>query len=201
MADIPMPIVVAVLAAVIALLGAWSLRRRRRRRLEQADSPLPDYQHVLAELRRHQPATVAEVPPPRRDELHERRQQRRLKLDLRPLGEEDRQRYISAWQQLQARVINSPNATVRHGFRLVTDVMTARGFPIEDAAQRRTELTIEGAAVIDDYRRLRTIAERNDRGAATGDEQRKAVALLRALFQYLLAAATAPEESRRHAAG
>ncbi len=222
MPEIPNPaifLLAAIFAFAVLLLAVFRLQRRRRRAGDLSDSPLPDYNRVLAELRRRQaaeprpPVAAArdEAPSgaPRRDDVGERRQQRQRRIELRALGEGERRAYFAAWQRLQTQAGADPRRVVEQGLKLCEEVLQARGFLGEPAAAgapaRRVPsapLTpVEAAALSADYDRLRDLAGRSARGTATAEEQRQALVVLQALLHHLLATGVAPVEPRRYAAG
>ena len=71
--------------------------------------------------------------------------------------------------------------------RLVVDVMSARGYPVEDFEQRADDLSVRHAEVTQRYREARRIAEANEAGRVDTEELRQAVTSYRALVQALLA--------------
>ena len=69
---------------------------------------------------------------------------------------------------------------------LVTDVMTARGYPMSDFDRREEDLTVDHANVVHHYRAAREIAARHARHAAETEELRQALVHYRELFADLL---------------
>ena len=72
--------------------------------------------------------------------------------------------------------------------RLIEEVMRARGYPVEDAAHRLDDLSVEHAAVVSHYRSGRDIVVRHGRGEASTEDLRKAMVHFRALFDELVGA-------------
>ena len=70
--------------------------------------------------------------------------------------------------------------------QLVTHVMTARGYPLEDFEQRADDLSVDHPVVVQNYRTARALALRRQRNEAGTEEMRQAVVNYRALFDELL---------------
>jgi hypothetical protein len=88
---------------------------------------------------------------------------------------------------VQALFVDDPNGAVAAADRLVTEVMSARGYPIEDFDTRAADLSVQHPRVVDNYRTARALATRRARGEAATEELRQAVVNYRALFEDLLA--------------
>jgi hypothetical protein len=82
--------------------------------------------------------------------------------------------------------VDDPDGAVVAADRLVTEVMAARGYPIEDFETRAADLSVDHPRVVENYRAARTIAQRRERGEAGTEELRQAVMNYRALFDDLL---------------
>jgi hypothetical protein len=71
---------------------------------------------------------------------------------------------------------------------LVVEVMSARGYPVEEDFDRRADdLSVEHAEVVQRYREARRIAEANAEGRVDTEDLRQAVTSYRALVKALLA--------------
>lgn len=114
------------------------------------------------------------------------RQQRVRDLHIQPLAPGARDRYSEEWRGVQATFVDEPGAAVRSADGLVTKVMRDRGYPVDDAAQRVDDLSVEHADVVNNYRNARAISQRNDQGQATTEDLRKAMVSYRSLFAALL---------------
>jgi hypothetical protein len=65
--------------------------------------------------------------------------------------------------------------------------MTARGYPVKDDFERRTEdLSVDHAEVVQNYRAGHDIAVRHSRGEASTEDLRNAMIHFRALFDDLV---------------
>jgi hypothetical protein len=173
-------VLIGIGAAIVCALIAWNVyRNRRRARLQERFGS--EYDRALADA------------PTRREaesELAERRK-RREELDIRPLEQANRDRYMSRWRQTQEKFVDNPEAAVFDADVLIQEVMRERGYPVEDFDQRAADLSVDHADVISNYRAAHAIAVSNQQGNATTDDLRNAVVHYRALFSDLLEVDTA----------
>lgn len=169
-------IIVAVVVILIVALLAVAASRRRSEALQKRFGP--EYDRTVEQTGSRQRAE-AELAA---------RQQRAKKLDLRELTPGARSRYADAWREVQARFVDQPSDAVRDGDRLVTDVMRDRGYPVDDMHRRYEDLSVDHAAVLDNYRTANEIAQRNATGGASTEDLRRAMVSYRALFADLLGA-------------
>lgn len=163
-------IVLAVVVIAIIVLVAWIGMRRRSLRSKFG----PEYEKVAEQSGSKW----------RADSELAARQQRRQKLDIRPLGEEQRQRYSGQWQQVQADFVDQPYEAVASADRLVTQVMRERAYPMENFEQHANDLSVDYPELVDNYRGAHAIATREK--SANTEELRKAMLHYRGLFQELL---------------
>lgn len=115
------------------------------------------------------------------------RQKRVEKLDIRPLGETQRQDYIERWRVIQERFVDDPRASVRDADHLVADTMTARGYPMAAWDQRAADVSVDHPQVVDNYRAGHEISQTMEAGQATTEQLRQAMVHYRTLFEDLLA--------------
>jgi hypothetical protein len=177
-------IVIAVAALVAVLVVAWAaFRTNRTKQLhEQFGS---EYDRVAADA------------PTKRDaesELRER-QRRREQFDIRPLSDEQRDRFRARWLAIQAEFVDDPSRSVSKADSLIQTVMRERGYPVDDFDTRAADLSVDHPDVVENYRAGHGIAVAHERGKAGTEELRKAVQHYRALFEELVEARQ-PEEAR-----
>jgi hypothetical protein len=164
-------VVVVVILALIAVAGwymarRWSLRQRFG----------PEYDRLVAERDSRSDAEK---------ELRERAR-RHGELDLHPLSEQDRAGYAAQWEQIQGRFVDEPNAAVADAATLVHDVVTTRGYPVDDHDELVAQLSVDHASSIDHFREGHAINDTNLRGEATTEQLRQAMVHYRALLADLL---------------
>src|SRR5882757_6068963 len=82
---------------------------------------------------------------------------------------------------------------VHHADRLVVDVMSARGYPVDDFDQRADDLSVKYPKVTQHYREARRIARANERGEVSTEELRTAVTSYRSLVDALLQDSDGPK--------
>lgn len=168
-------VIVAIVVAVAALALAWMYSASRRR--GQLRSRFgPEYQRAVTDLGSQQKAEAA---------LAER-EKRVLAYHVRELSAEERARFTEAWRKVQARFVDDPAGAVTDADLLVTEVMTARGYPMSDFDRRAEDLTVDHPNVVHHYRHARDIAVSHSRKSASTEDLRQALVHYRALFADLL---------------
>jgi FtsZ-interacting cell division protein ZipA len=168
-------IVIAVLAAIVIVGVLWSaMRTRRTRSLQDRFGPEYDRELEKAGGRREAERELAE------------REKRHDELELRPLSEDARQRYVDEWQETQARFVDDPKGAVSEADDLVQRVMRDRGYPVDDFEQRAADISVEHPELVERYRTANGIARASERGQASTEDLRHSVRHYRALFVELL---------------
>jgi len=167
-----------VIAAVVVLAiaaAAWVYAQQQRRvRLRTHFGP--EYER-----------TVRETGSPHKAEaLLADRAKRVRELKIRRLSREQAEGFDREWKRVQVLFVDDPDGAVAAADRLVTEVMTARGYPVEDFDTRAADLSVEHPRVVENYRVARALALRRGRGEAGTEEMRQAVVNYRALFDDLL---------------
>ena len=168
-----------VIAAVVVLLAigavAW-IYAQRQRRIRLRTHFGPEYER-----------TVREAGSPEKAEALLAERTRRVRdLKIHRLSREQAETFAGEWKRIQAMFVDDPDGAVAAADRLVTEVMAARGYPIEDFDTRAADLSVEHPRVVENYRTARGLAVRRNRGEAGTEELRQAVVNYRALFDDLL---------------
>src|SRR5678809_570265 len=101
---------------------------------------------------------------------------------IHPLSQQQADTFAREWHRIQGMFVDDPDGAVAAADRLVTEVMEARGYPIEDFDTRAADLSVEHPRVVENYRVARALAVRRGRGEAGTEELRQAVVNYRALF-------------------
>lgn len=164
---------VGVIALLLGL-AAW-VYASRRRRVNLRERFGPEYER-----------TVEAVGAARAEAMLRERTQRVSRFNLRKLTHDQADAFAREWRRTQARFVDDPDGAVGDADRLVTQVMIARGYPLEDFDRRADDLSVDHPVVVQNYRVARTLALRRQRGEAGTEEMRQAVVNYRALFDELL---------------
>ena len=176
------PWVWIVIAVVVIALIAWAaIEASRRRRTESLRSQFGDeYDRVV---------DTAESPREAESDLEQRRR-RREALEITPLPPGARARYVEEWRSVQARFVDDPTGALAAADALVTQVMSERGYPMEDFDQRAADISVDHPRTVEDYRVAHDIStrigDRDGDGDADTEEMRRAMVHYRSLFDELL---------------
>ncbi len=165
-------IIVAIVALLVAIWAVWKTQRTKR--LRSRFGPEYDY-------------TVQRQGDRRKAETELAQRETKVKhLSIRDLTHREREQFANAWRDQQARFVDDPKLAVLEADRLVTRVMTARGYPTSDYETQAAYASVDHARVIGDYREAHTIAERSQNGQATTEDLRRAMIFYRRLFEELV---------------
>ena len=161
---------------IVAAVVWWVVRSGRTRALQRQFGP--EYDRTLA---RSGGRGQAE------SDLRDRRD-RVSNLDIRPLSQPDRDRFASEWTRVQADFVDEPVSAVSDADRLIQQVMSRRGYPVEDFDRRAADMSVEHPEVVENYRSAHSIAVKEGRseGQANTEALRKAMVYYRSLFDELL---------------
>jgi hypothetical protein len=168
-------IVIGAIVAIVVLGVVFSaLRTRRSRSLQDQFGREYDRTVDKAGGRREAERELAE------------RQKRHDELDLKPLSQDARERYLQQWQVTQGRFVDDPTGAVSEADDLVQRVMRDRGYPVDDFEQRAADISFEHPELVEKYRTANGIARASERGEASTEDLRHSVRHYRALFVELL---------------
>ena len=177
MSNAALIIVIIVAVIVVAALAVAGLQIARKKQTERLRAQYgPEYDRAV----KH-----ADNPREAEAELRER-EKRHKKLDLRDLDPKQKEDFERRWTGLQGEFVDDPSGAVRGADKLVVDVMSARGYPVDDFDQRADDLSVSHPEVTQRYREARKVAKSNEDGSADTEDLRKAVTSYRALVQALL---------------
>jgi hypothetical protein len=172
---IPALIIVAILVLIAAALIA---RRRKSETLKRRFGP--EYDRTVIQQQGDMRRAEAELVE---------RKKRVESFPLRSLTPVDQEAYAVEWAAVQRRFVEDPSAAVGCADRLVSRVMTDRGYPMTNFDQRAEDISVSYPAVVQNYRAARDIALRHADGGATTEDLRQAMIHYRSLFDELLAPA------------
>jgi FtsZ-interacting cell division protein ZipA len=165
---------IVVVAIIIALIVHGQQKAKRRRLLR--DRFGPEYDRLVA-------ATGSSAAAEKELEV---RQKRAARLTIRTLSPEEQARFAARWQQVQAEFVDNPKASLGHADDLLAEVMTARGYPVQDFDQRSADLSVDHPVVVQHYHTAHAIALSHKKGEATTEDLRQAMIHYRALFEDLV---------------
>jgi FtsZ-interacting cell division protein ZipA len=169
-------IVVAVVVIVaIVVVGYRMVRQRRTERLREQYGPEYDRTVDQADSQREAESELQE------------RAKRHEELELRSLDSSEREDFERRWSDVQGQFVDDPSNAVRNADLLVVEVMSARGYPVDDFDQRAEDLSVSHPQVTQRYREARRIAQANEDGTVDTEALRQAVTSYRSLVMALLA--------------
>ena len=166
-----------VVGVIIAAIAAWlSLRKRRTEKLRTQFGG-SEYDRAVKEdgSRRQAEAGLNE------------RTARVESLNIRPLTQGDRARFVESWRRVEARFVDGPGGAVTEADQLLGDVMSTRGYPVSDFEQRAADISVGHPLVLENYRTAYDIALRQRKGLANTEDLRQAMIHYRTLFEELVA--------------
>ena len=167
-------IVIAVVAAVVVLaLLAWGYAQSRRRTALK-DQFGPEYDRTVssADSRREAERELAE-----RERTHE-------ELELQPLSEAARSRYMDDWKRAEQRFVDDPELAARDADRIVRSVLQEQGYPNDDFDTQAAAVSVDHPTVVERYRHGHHMVHGNGAdGADRTEDLRKAMVDFRTVFE------------------
>ena len=168
-------VVIAIVALVVIGVLVWfAMNKQRSGQLREVFGPEYDRTVEESEDRRAAESELLE------------RQKRVEGFEIRPLDPAERTRFASRWIAVQARFVDDPKSALGEADQLVTEVMSERGYPMNDFDQRAADVSVDHPRVVEDYRAAHGISERVGSNDATTEDMRQALVHYRALFSELL---------------
>ncbi|MGB9455862.1 MAG: hypothetical protein WCB12_07470 [Bryobacteraceae bacterium] len=169
-------LIIAFVVVLVAGVAAFLSHRKRRTERLRTQFGGAEYARAVEKdgNRRHAEAGLEE------------RTQRVEGFHVRPLGAGDRARFLESWREIQARFVDGPAGAVTAADRLLSDVMSTRGYPVSAFEQRAADISVDHPLVLKNYRTAHEIALRQTRGEASTEELRQAMVHYRTLFEELV---------------
>jgi hypothetical protein len=177
-------LIAIVVVAVLAVIVWRALAERRTGRLQEQFGPEYDRTLTTADSRREAEAEL------------QAREERRQQLEIRPLSEATRDRYVQSWRSVQAQFVDDPRGAVASADSLIQSVMAERGYPVEDFDQRAADISVDHPQVVENYRHGHQLAQASANGSEATEDLRQAMRHYRALFEELVEP-TADQPTRR----
>ena len=167
-------IIVAIVVVVVGAIVYFAMQKRRSERLQKHFGP--EYDRAIAEGgdKRRAESTL------------EQRAERVKKFNLRPLSAEDKARFTTQWDRVQAHFVDAPAGAVTEADQLLGDIMATCGYPMGDFEQRAADISVDHPVVTQNYRSAHEIALRQGKGQASTEDLRRAMIHYRALFEDLV---------------
>lgn len=168
-------IAAAAVVLIVLAAAAWMYYSRRSSgRLRERFGPEYD-------------RTVAAVGSPAKAEaVLSERAARVDRFKIRPLVPQQADAFAREWRRVQGMFVDDPDAAVAEADRLLAQVMTARGYPLEDFDRRAEDISVDHPHVVENYRIARALVVKRQNGMAGTEELRQAIVNYRALFDDLL---------------
>jgi hypothetical protein len=168
-------LVVAAIAILAVAVAVWFyMQKQRTRKLRSRFGP--EYNRTVR----------TEGSEKHAERILEEREKRIEQIEVKPLSDQERERFALAWEQEQAHFVDQPREAVNNADRLVTEVMKARGYPMGDFDQRAADVSVDHPVVVENYRIAHNIAVRDRKEPASTETLREAMIHYRALFADLL---------------
>jgi len=167
-------VIAVALVALLALVIWQLLVHRQTTRLQKRFGPEYDRAVEAADSKRQAEAELRA------------REERRQQLEIRPLTQTARDRYISSWRVIQGRFVDDPRSAVARADKLIQSVMAGRGYPLEDFDQRAADVSVDYPSVVDNYREGHRLANASAGGTGATEDLRQAMRHYRALFDELV---------------
>ncbi|QSB16574.1 hypothetical protein JQS43_10015 [Natronosporangium hydrolyticum] len=185
MSTIEIVVVVAVALLIVAALAGGALWWRSR---SLRDRFGPEYDRLAAE---RDSRFAAEK------ELRER-ERRHAKLELRELDEPTRQRYATAWREVQAEFVDTPDTAINDAESLVVQLIAEKGYPTDDRTEQLDQVSVDHARTLGYYRDANAIYRKHQQGEANTEDLRQALVHYRVLFEDLLGEAPTQRPTPDH---
>ena len=168
-------VLIAVAVAALAAVVVWQVvARKRSSRLQEQFGPEYDRTVGAKQSKRDAEAEL------------QAREERRQELEIRPLSQAARDRYLEGWRSVQAQFVDNPHSAVASADVLIQSVMEDRGYPVEDFEQRAADVSVDHPRVVENYRQGRRLAEAGAVGDGSTEELRQAMRNYRAVFEELV---------------
>ena len=169
-------VLLVALLVVLAVVGYVLVARRRRERAGLQERFGPEYDRAVDETgsRRDAEHRLADAAA------------RRDSAEIRDLTTAEQEQFSRSWTVAQADFVDEPADATRTADELVGEVMRARGYPLDDVAERGDLVAADHLGLAQHYRAAHEIGRRAHE--ATTEELRQAFVHYRVLFTELLGA-------------
>lgn len=168
-------ILIAIAVVVVVAIVAWqAMAKRRTAHLQEQFGPEYDRVAGSAGSRRRAEGELSE------------REERREQLDIRPLPEASRTRYLESWRGVQARFVDDPDGALQSAEALLQEAMSERGYPMEDFEQNAADISVDHPRVVQSYREGHRLAHATASDGEATENLRRAMQNYRTLFEEIV---------------
>jgi len=176
-----------VIAAAIVILGVilWAALQKRRTNTLRSQFGEEYDRTVEAEGKRAKAEAALEE-----------RAERVAKLEIRPLDPRERDRAIADWRETKALFVDSPVEAVHRADRVLSEIMSARGYPMADFDRRFEDLSVDHGEVARHYRDGHALVVNHGKGQGSTEDLRQAMIHFEALFDDLVNEVAHDDEAR-----
>jgi hypothetical protein len=173
MATVIWVVIAIVVVGVIALVVVGAGKRRSALLRNRFG---PEYDRVLenSDSRREAEADLRA------------REKQRAQFEVKPLSETSRVRFADEWREVQELFVDQPVEATTAADVLVTDVMEARGYPMQDFDAQAELVSVDHPDTVENYRFAHAVRQRSQTQQATTEDLREALLRYRSLFDELL---------------
>jgi hypothetical protein len=167
-------VVIAIVVVAVIALVAVGVRKRRTAMLR--DRFGPEYDRAV-ESRDDRRAAEADL---------RAREKQRAQFDVEPLPEADRLRFADEWRDVQERFVEQPAQAATAADTLITRVMEARGYPMNDFDAQADLVSVDHPDTVQNYRFAHAVRQRSQTQQVSTEDLREALLRYRSLFDELL---------------
>ncbi|MBW3670241.1 MAG: hypothetical protein KY432_01065 [Acidobacteria bacterium] len=118
-----------------------------------------------------------------RDREHDNRAE---SLQIHPLSSDQRARYASEWEGVEARFVERPTAAVMEADELMLEILRQKGYPIRSFDVLMDDLSIRNPELVDDFRASHEVIDSDKPLDMTTEELRKAMLHYRNIYDRLV---------------
>jgi hypothetical protein len=167
---------------IITVVVVWMFLASRKRSERLQDHFGPEYERTVQSLGDEEKAQAELV----------KRQKHVNALDIRPLSDVERERYLADWTTVQSKFVDEPGSAIVEADHMIMDVMRIRAYPVADFEQRAADVSVSYPTLVSNYRAAREIALKNTQQQASTEELRQAMIYYRSLFEEIVGTETTP---------
>jgi len=168
-------VVIATIAALILITRSADRRRRHQtQRLKEHFGP--EYARAVTDSGGRRAAETELLA----------RERHRKRLEIVSLPPEERTSYANRWRTLQTGFVDDPASAVVDAERLLTEVMQACGYPMDDFDQAAADVSVDHPDVVENFRHAHDTYLSQRKRKVDTEEQRHALVHYRALLERLL---------------